>query len=465
MRIRLLGTGAADGIPNAFCRCSTCQDARTQRRVRARSSLLIDDRILIDPGPDTSAQTARAGVDLRNVRHWLITHGHPDHLDPMLLLSRHWVLPDDPLHIWGPRQALSKLRDWLAPGSRVEMVEAVPGFAFELTFDDARYRIQAHQADHGDRSGHPDCLADEAVLWSVVDSQSSVLYATDTGPDPQVCGGPYSVVLLDATFGPKTDHRTGHLDFLTTEGLLARWREAGVIDDRSRVIATHIGHHNPPFAELVAELSTRGLEVFEDGTHIDLDSRAGFRMLVTGGIRSGKSRLAERVAATSAHVHYVATARDRDDAEWHERVSAHRKRRPAHWTLHETTDPVPVLAAAHWGDCVLIDCLSLWLTHILDDADAWTRLSDPEERARLLAQVDIATDRFVTAIADCEANVVCVTNEVGMSLVPVDDGARLFSDLLGRLATRMSAVMTDVVLVVAGHPVRVLGDHPIPEAS
>lgn len=465
MRLRLLGTGAADGLPNAFCRCSTCQDARTRRRVRTRSSLLIDDRILIDPGPDAATQTARAGIDLFDVRHWFITHGHPDHLDPMLLLSRYWVLPNDPLRIWGPRQALNKLQDWLAPNSRVELIEAIPGTVVEVRIDGTDYRFCAHQADHGDRGGHRDCLGDEALLWSVEDSRTSVLYATDTGPDPHVSGGPFSAVLLDATFGPKTDHRTGHLDFPATEGLLAQWRESGVIDDRSRIIATHIGHHNPPFAELVVELNTRGLEVFEDGTQIDLDSKAGLHMLITGGIRSGKSRLAERVAATYSHVHYVATARDRDDVEWRERVADHRRRRPAHWTLHETTDPVPILAAAQRGDCVLVDCLSLWLTHVLDDADAWTRLTDPAMRARLLAEVDVAMDRFVAAIAACEANVVCVTNEVGMSLVPIDDGGRLFVDLLGRLATRVSAVMTDVVLVVAGHPVRVLGDHPLPGDS
>ena len=463
MRLRLLGTGAADGLPNAFCRCSTCQDARTRRRVRARSSLLVDDRILIDPGPDAASQTARAGIDLFDVRHWFITHGHPDHLDPMLLLSRHWVLPEEPLHIWGPRQALDKLRDWLAPDSRVELIEAIPGTAVELSLDETDYRVCAHQADHGGRDGNRDSLGDEALLWSVEDPRTAILYATDTGPDPHVSGGPFSAVLLDATFGPKTDHRTGHLDFPATEGLLARWRESGVIDDGSRIIATHIGHHNPPFDEFVAELSARGIEVFEDGMEVCLDSGTSMRMLVTGGIRSGKSRLAERVAATYPRVHYVATARDRDDAEWRERVADHRRRRPAHWTLHETADPVPILAAASSGECVLIDCLSLWLTHVLDDADAWTRLIDPAARSDLRNRVDATVEMLIEAIATCEADVVCVTNEVGMSLVPVDDGARLFVDLLGRIKARMSAVMTDVVLVVAGRPIRVIGDHPLPE--
>ena len=73
MRVHLLGTGAADGLPNPFCRCLTCDEARIRGAVRARSSALVNGVILIDPGPDVAQSIARIGRDLGETKHWLIT--------------------------------------------------------------------------------------------------------------------------------------------------------------------------------------------------------------------------------------------------------------------------------------------------------------------------------------------------------------------------------------------------------
>lgn len=458
MRVQLLGTGAADGLPNAFCHCATCAEARTSGRIRARSSALVDGRILIDPGPDTALQVSRFGSDLRSADHWLITHGHPDHLDPLLLLIRDWVLGDAPLSIWGPPGALARLDHWLSPTSGIELHSVAPGFRATLVIDDQEYVIRAHRADHvappraPDSEQSIDAMADEALLWSIEDQDVSLLYATDTGPGPSVAAGPYDCVLLDATFGPKLDHGTGHLDFATIGQVLSEWRSIGVIDVSSRVIATHLGHHNPPYLALLDQLTKLGVELHDDGAVLELGRLQRRRTLLTGGMRSGKSSMAEQLARGYRIVHYVATARERDDDEWRERLARHRERRPPHWRTHETSDPVPVLAAAQPGSCVLVDCMSLWLTHVLDDLDTWNRI---DERAYLREQVHSAIEQLCEAIDTTEADVICVTNEVGMALVPMDPGSRLFAELLGELSTRLAGLMDRTLLVVAGRAIDV----------
>jgi adenosyl cobinamide kinase/adenosyl cobinamide phosphate guanylyltransferase len=97
---------------------------------------------------------------------------------------------------------------------------------------------------------------------------------------------------------------------------------------------------------------------------------------------------------------------------------------------------------------ILIDCISLWLTAQLDDAQAWGRETDTGMRTQVLANIDA----LVEAVATCPADVFLVTNEVGMDLVPADPGGRLFRDLLGITNARLASACDPVTLVVAGRP-------------
>ena len=408
--------------------------------------------ILIDPGPDVAQSIARIGRDLGETKHWLITHGHHDHLDPVLLLSRSWAIGDQPLAIWGPPNAIDALAPWIPPESCIDLRPCTPGFTAAIAIDDARYRITAHRADHVGSAHHADAIAEEALLWSISHGDQQLLYATDTGPNPQVHPGPYDLVLLDSTFGEKTDHGTGHLDFDTMPTLLDEWRSTGILGNDSRVIATHIGHHNPPRAELVSMLQTIGVEVYDDGTELDTSCRSrGRRILVTGGTRSGKSQFAEELAKPHADVTYVATARRRNDEEWDERIAAHRERRSPSWDTLETLDLESVITRTPTNRVVLIDCIGLWLTHLLDDLNAWGRL---HERKSVITQVHIRVDALRTAIMSSSASIICVTNEVGMSLIPTDAGSRLFTDLLGYTNAQLAQEMDETFLVVAGRPLR-----------
>jgi adenosylcobinamide kinase/adenosylcobinamide-phosphate guanylyltransferase len=174
------------------------------------------------------------------------------------------------------------------------------------------------------------------------------------------------------------------------------------------------------------------------------------KVLVTGGVRSGKSFHAESLLVAEPHVTYVAPGPEADvdaDPEWAARVAIHRARRPDHWDTIESHD----LAAAVRGaeGAVLIDCLGTWLTSVIDELDGWDQLREDWEPVLHDRVADTAL-----AIAEHHATVVVVTNEVGMSVVPEHRSGRIFRDLLGVANQRIAQECDDVLLVVAGRSLR-----------
>ncbi|RCW44073.1 adenosylcobinamide kinase /adenosylcobinamide-phosphate guanylyltransferase [Halopolyspora algeriensis] len=177
------------------------------------------------------------------------------------------------------------------------------------------------------------------------------------------------------------------------------------------------------------------------------------RTLVLGGARSGKSAHAEGLLPATEPVIYVATSRhDPEDAEWSERIAAHVARRPPGWRTSEAPHPDDVRqvlrAATSSGPALLVDDLATWLTGTLDDAAAWER--DPQG----LATVAGHCDALVATVGDCPARLVLVSAEVGLGIVPATRSGRLFRDELGALNARLAEVCDEVVLLVAGVPLR-----------
>jgi adenosylcobinamide kinase / adenosylcobinamide-phosphate guanylyltransferase len=170
------------------------------------------------------------------------------------------------------------------------------------------------------------------------------------------------------------------------------------------------------------------------------------KVLVSGGVRSGKSRHAESLLVERPVVRYVAPGPVRDDADWQERVAAHRARRPSSWTTVETGDLVEALTT---DEAVLVDCLGTWLTRLVDDAAMWDA-----PMPDLTAYVDLAVDRALEALSVAGGTVVLVTNEVGMGVVPGHRSGRVFRDLLGSVNQRFGSACDEVHLVVAGRVLR-----------
>lgn len=168
-------------------------------------------------------------------------------------------------------------------------------------------------------------------------------------------------------------------------------------------------------------------------------------VLVTGGARSGKSRWAEDRLGSRGPVDYVATSRaDVDDPEWRRRLELHRERRPEDWRTVETTDVADVLRSRETAP-VLVDCVSVWLTRVLDELGAWDTAEDAWR-----APLRHRTDELLTALRETAREVVLVTNEVGSGIVPATASGRLFRDELGRLNAELAAVCDEVWHAVAG---------------
>lgn len=173
------------------------------------------------------------------------------------------------------------------------------------------------------------------------------------------------------------------------------------------------------------------------------------KVVVTGGVRSGKSFHAETLLLGERAVTYVApgpTFDEEPDPEWRRRVEAHRKRRPEHWTTLETRDIAGAVQSAETA--LIVDCLGTWLTAMIDELDGWDAVLDDWE-PEILSRVDA----LAHAWAQSTQTLVAVTNEVGLGVVPEHRSARVFRDLLGVVNQRIAAASDEVLLVVAGRAI------------
>ena len=174
--------------------------------------------------------------------------------------------------------------------------------------------------------------------------------------------------------------------------------------------------------------------------------------LILGGARSGKSLLAEKRAAESGlRVVYLATAEARD-GEMTRRIAHHRERRPADWGCTEETLHLAArldeLAAP--DTCILVDCLTLWLSNLLFAGQA-ARQAEAGEMINCPLFAD-ETAALVERLPQLPGRIILVSNEVGWGIVPMQAVSRLFADEQGRLNQRVAAACDHVTLVAAGLP-------------
>jgi len=178
--------------------------------------------------------------------------------------------------------------------------------------------------------------------------------------------------------------------------------------------------------------------------------------LILGGARSGKSRLAERRAADhGGPVTVIATAEAGDD-EMAARIARHRADRPAHWHVIEapTSLAATLRDASTEGGCVLVDCLTLWLSNVLTRDPASLCAPHPADH---LAPWQDELNALIEALPECPGDVILVANEVGLGLVPETPLGRLFRDEAGRLNQAVAAACDRVTFVAAGLPLTLTG--------
>lgn len=171
--------------------------------------------------------------------------------------------------------------------------------------------------------------------------------------------------------------------------------------------------------------------------------------LVLGGARSGKSSYAERLAVeTDLLVTYIATAQVADE-EFAERIHRHQTRRPAHWQLVEEPFFLSDALKAHAlpNRCLVVDCLTLWLAQwICEDCKPPQHKSWEGER-----------EAFLGLLPTLPGEIILVSNEVGMGIVPLGEISRCFQDEQGRLNQAVAALSRRVVFMAVGLPMSLKG--------
>lgn len=169
------------------------------------------------------------------------------------------------------------------------------------------------------------------------------------------------------------------------------------------------------------------------------------KSLVLGGVKSGKSRFAEgfvkdwvnTAGCGEEKVIYLATAESRND-EFSKRIERHREQRPTGWiTIEEPLDIASVIDSySRSNSCVLVECLTLWMSNLLLDE----------------ANLEKRVENLLRAVEEYQGEIILVSNETGMGIMPVNELARRFGDEIGVLHQKLAERCNRVVLTVAGLP-------------
>lgn len=271
MKLTLLGTGAAEAIPDPFCSCRVCETARREGgpHVRARATALVNDDLLIDLGPDllTSANAARRYLgDLQTL---LITHCHSDHWLPQNL---YWRKPGftptemAPLTIYGPADALSDITPELAESAHFSWQAVTAGDRWTA----GPYTITAIPATHGGGMLEP-------LLYVIERAGRRLFYSTDTGPHHEAAWellrslAPMHLIVLDATSGLGSGGEAHHgiAQFWATRERMIK--EGILVPGTTSLVAHHFSHNGGlTHDELVERYGEHDVAVAYDGLVLDI---------------------------------------------------------------------------------------------------------------------------------------------------------------------------------------------------
>ena len=266
LTLTILGTGAAEAIPDPFCSCRVCETARREggRHMRARATALVNDDLLIDLGPDllTSANNARRYLgDLATL---LITHRHSDHwLTQNLYWRKPGFTPTEMAHltIYGPADALSEITPELADDAGFSWQPVTAGDQWTA----GSYTITAIPATHGGGMLEP-------LLYVIEQGGRRLLYSTDTAPYREATWqalrplGAMHLIVLDATSGLHSGGEAHHgmAQFLETRERMIK--EGVLVPGTTALVAHHFSHNGGmTHDELVEAYGEHDVAVAYDG--------------------------------------------------------------------------------------------------------------------------------------------------------------------------------------------------------
>lgn len=280
MKLTFLGT-AAIGYPLAFCNCKNCIAARKQKgkSLRKRASLLINDDLLIDLGPDTQTAMMMYDKDMGKIKYLLQTHIHTDHFDEGLLCTRisYMAMQDHKvleiyahplcLEIMSKRVNNYENADLITKDGQTKLkVHSNTLKAGEKAYF-ANYTVKAIETIHDLKHG--------SLLYVIEENGKNLFYATDTpaltdDALEQLSEYKLDCIIMDHSFGD-VEYSFSHLNQKLFIEQLEKMQKLGIISDKTLIYGTHISHDGMPCHEIAeATATTKGYHIAYDGLTIDL---------------------------------------------------------------------------------------------------------------------------------------------------------------------------------------------------
>ena len=276
MKLQYFGTGAGMGIPEIFCSCRICENARSEggKEIRTRSQAVLDDTLSIDYPVDTFLHTLHGGLDMRKIRHILITHGHHDHFLPADVLSRpQWS--GEPVRFYASKKSGAGL------AKNIEITEQAYAEGRRIRTSDFKaevyslepfipvyingYWVTPLPANHAP--------AIDPLLFIIIKDDKSILWCHDTGLLPEETKEyllnaemQFDFVSLDCTLqrgNPITKHHMDLDQCIETADFL---QKNNLLKSNATIALSHISHlAERTHEELEAEAAAYGMTVAYDG--------------------------------------------------------------------------------------------------------------------------------------------------------------------------------------------------------
>lgn len=277
MKIKYLGTAAAEGIPALFCQCRLCKEAEKSGgpNVRTRAGALINDRILIDLTPDIYFHKLKYGLDLSLVEGLVVTHSHTDHFDSAELTRRSTrnychIEDEKPFSVYGNEKVMKLAEEGLSLefGSRKDSSILLRQVKPYESFTIAGVEFTPLPAVHDQ--------AEECFVYLISQGGKNLLYGNDTGVWSKKAFDFFQnisldMVSLDCTFGPMECRFPSHMGFKENAQFIKELRERGCIKENTLIFANHFSHNCGMNQEqLEMEGEKWGVVPAFDGLEVDL---------------------------------------------------------------------------------------------------------------------------------------------------------------------------------------------------
>lgn len=275
MKIKYLGTAAAEGFPAAFCNCQHCLRARRELSYewRTRSQALIDGDLLIDLPSETYMHAMRFGIDLSAIRTLLVTHSHTNHFYAQELVNRGdkfaYRMAAQTLDIYGNEGVFEVFREGTAREMREDVSEGIKFHCIQpfTRFETGGYEVFMLLATH--------MQAEKALLFCIRKEGKTLFYLNDTGLLSEAC---YTYlaeqklcadfVSFDCTLADSAlPHSPRHMGFLENEIVREKLIKCGAASAETKYCVTHFSHNSAPFRDRIEEeAAKRGFLAAHDGS-------------------------------------------------------------------------------------------------------------------------------------------------------------------------------------------------------